>query len=418
MGSAREAAGQAVKTAQQQGTNSNRIASPPPLKARTNAKTNGVKIEKPNLEVNYRGPILAVVTVVAFAVATMRAEPAKPDAVLPWTLNPVGHGSLQLWVALYFITMPAKHVMDFFLNMLGNALGLHKMDEGDVKVRKLEKLETLDLSYLALNTMIEYIGMNHIYALLISEHVTYPLHEFNVWNGPVSFFLTMLLNDVLYCPWHIIAHERSFYPFVHKQHHRNFFPFRGYADAANQHPIEQWTGFGIYCLCLRISSATVGVHAGTAWCMTLAWALFNVGNHLAFDSTLHLPLPYPAYPRDHSMHHRILKCNYSTLTTLMDRLFGTYVPYQAPQGLKVDNPDFAGDRPEAVPSQWSVVGFGLWIMLSALVAEALKEGSVSPLLDVAALQVFGPACGLLAVTAAGCAASGPIAKALAKKKAA
>eukprot|EP00929_Paragymnodinium_shiwhaense_P043543 TRINITY_DN2238_c0_g1_i1.p1 TRINITY_DN2238_c0_g1~~TRINITY_DN2238_c0_g1_i1.p1 ORF type:complete len:410 (-),score=114.01 TRINITY_DN2238_c0_g1_i1:111-1340(-) len=399
---------QAQKTQQQ---NKARNASPPPVKA----KAAEGKVEKPQLEVNYRGPSLAVLTVIAFVAATLRAEPAQPGAVLPWTLNPAGHGSMALWIGLYVVSVPAKEVMDYLLNLLGNSLGLKKMDDGDVKVRKLEKLEAIDLSYLTLNTMIEYIGMNHIYALLISQYVTYPLAEFNVWNGPVAFFLLMLLNDVIYCPWHIAAHERNFYPFVHKQHHRNFFPFRGYADAANQHPIEQWTGFSIFCLCLIICSATVGMHAGTAWCATLAWALFNVGNHLAFDSTLHLPLPYPAFPRDHSMHHRILKCNYSTLTTIMDRLFGTYLPYQAPQGVKLDEADFTGGRPEAVPSQWSVIGFGIWMFICALAAEALSTHSAPNALEAA--QVFLPASGFLAAAAAGCAASGSIASALTKKKA-
>merc|ERR1711924_145832 len=143
-----------------------RIASPP-QKANADKKP-AKKVEKPKLEVNYKGPILAVLTVVAFVVATLCAAPANPEAALPWTLNPIGHGSLKLWVALYFITVPAKHVMDFLLNLLGTSLGLEKMDEGDVKVPKLEKLETLDLSYLTLNTMIVYIVMNHNYALLIS----------------------------------------------------------------------------------------------------------------------------------------------------------------------------------------------------------------------------------------------------------
>eukprot|EP00438_Fugacium_kawagutii_P034948 Skav211768 [mRNA] locus=scaffold674:508479:513919:+ [translate_table: standard] len=87
------------------------------------------------------------------------------------------------------------------------------------------------------------------------------------------------------CAW------RDLYPYCHKQHHRQFVPFRGYADAANQHPLEQMYGFAIWICSLWIISKVQGLHAATAWFGTLAWAVLNICNHLPFDTRIHLPLP-------------------------------------------------------------------------------------------------------------------------------
>lgn len=91
-------------------------------------------------------------------------------------------------------------------------------------------------------------------------------------------------------------------------------------------------------------------------------------NHLSFDGQLHLPLPYPAFPHDHQMHHRIPTCNYSTLTTVFDRYFGSFRPYQ-PIGEQAEA-KVQPTRSEAVPSPWAVVGLGVAIIIAALLAEA------------------------------------------------
>lgn len=364
---------------------------------------------------DYRGPVLAVAVVMSFALITQVSEPAVPGASMAWTLNPTGMLSIQTWWLMYVGTVPAKHVLDAILNFIGERIfNFKRMEAGsESKVKKLEVLETIDLSYLALNTVVEFIGMNHILAFLLGENVLKHLGAFNVWNGPVAFVLIMVVNDIIYYPFHAVAHMREFYPYVHKQHHRQFLPFRGYADAANQHPVEQSYGFSIFVMSLWLVSKLVGLHAASAWCAALSWAIFNVANHLDFDSLLHLPVPFPAYPRDHQMHHRFPKCNYSTLTTFMDRAFGTYREYngisEGIKAVKVDKAKVAAEEDSVVPSPWSFIGLAPGLVVCGVVAEIVRSAGSLPALEEV-VAVFMPTVALVALAAAGCMAYRKVAR--------
>lgn len=388
------------------------------------AAAGGAPTIRPSAPWDIRGPVLAFATVAAFLIVTLASGSAAEGTSLPRTLNPTGCLSLRSYLLLYILTVPAKHVMDAGLVFFATRVcHFRRMDAGETKVKRLETLEGIDLSYLVLNTMVEFIGMNHIVAFLISDNVLIPLSTVTILNGPLAFVVAMLLNDIIYYPFHVVAHVPRFYPYCHKQHHRQFLPFRGYADAANQHPIEQLYGFSIFIVSLYITSFTVGLHMATACCAVLAWALFNVANHLAFDSSIHLPLPYPAFPRDHQMHHRLNRCNYSTLSSVMDRAFGTFRPYQglsdgakgtetntegaAGAGAAASAAGAAAARPEAVPSPWSVVGLALGLVVAGLLAETARSGASPPPAEV--VQALLPTVAVLVTAATGCAASGLVA---------
>jgi len=336
---------------------------------------------------------------------TLASEPAKPGSFLPWTLNPTGYLHGSCYVLLYALTIPAKELMNTFLGLAAKAVfGFRRMDEGQGVVRKLEVLETVDLCYLALNTMVEFIGMNHVVAFLACGPVETRLRSFSIVNGPVAFVVVMCLNDIIYYPFHLVAHKRGLYPYCHKQHHRQFVPFRGYADAANQHPLEQMYGFFIFISSMHLTSRFLGLHASAAWCCFLGWAVLNIANHLAFDSTIHLPLPYPALPRDHQMHHRFPQCNYSTLTSFCDRLLGTFRPYRelgVPIGrqdspAKSEGRESEGQRPEAVPSGYSVAVLGLALLAAATACEAMELGELPEASE--AVLLLKPAIAIIIAT--------------------
>mmetsp|Transcript_5966 Transcript_5966/g.10730 ORF Transcript_5966/g.10730 Transcript_5966/m.10730 type:complete len:415 (+) Transcript_5966:87-1331(+) len=330
----------------------------------------------PQLRVDTRGPFLAVALVIAFILYTAQCPPAKDGSFLPWTLNPTGElNDIMAYVGLYAVTIPAKEFLNVILNFLGNSvIGYTRMDEthmGDGKVKKLEVLEFHDLCYLAANTLVEFLGMNHIAAFLLSGSVQYSGSLFNVFNGPLAFLAAFVINDFVYYPFHAVAHRRIFYPYCHKQHHRQFVPFRGYADAANQHPLEQTYGFSIWIFSLWITSKLLGLHAATAWLGTFLWALLNIMNHLPFDTRLHLPILYPALPRDHNTHHRFPNTNYSTLSSFMDRAFGSYRQYQA-FGQKQTPPAWTS-RSEAIPSGKSFFSLCFLLFVSLLAVETVQQ---------------------------------------------
>jgi len=333
--------------------------------------------------VDPRGPTLAAALVFAFIVYSMRSESAVDAGSLPWTIDPTGMlNDSKVYVGLYIATIPAKEVLNLILKFLGGALiGYKRMDEGDDgRTRKLEVLELHDLSYLALNTLVEFLGMNHIAAFLISDHVVYELKDFSVFNGPAAFALLFLINDVVYYPFHLVAHRRALYPYCHKQHHRQFVPFRGYADAANQHPLEQVYGFSIFIASAWLTSQLLGLHAATAWLSMLGWAILNICNHLAFDTRIHLPILYPALPRDHNTHHRFPNTNYSTLTSLMDRMFGTYRPYEAigHRSSKAVTAKKFSKRHEAIPSPKSIFCFGFLLVLALIAVDVYNHRGLVP----------------------------------------
>lgn len=350
----------------------------------------------PSTYVDPRGPVLAVALFGLFALLSASSGPAREGAILPWTLNPTGElNNFNTYVLLYALTIPAKEFLNVLLCFFGRyVLRCKKMDEGESKVRKLEVLEFHDLCYLAGNTVVEFLGMNHTVAFLLSSAVDYRLIKFNLYNGPLAFIFLMTLNDIIYYPFHLVAHRRSLYPYCHKQHHRQFVPFRGYADAANQHPLEQSYGFAIFILSMWITSKVCGLHASTAWCATLAWAILNICNHLSFNSRIHLPLLYPAYPRDHNMHHRFPNCNYSTLSTMMDRFGGTFRKYE-PLGAKKekledelpvgsakrvdpkDDSEVPLTRPEALPSPKSFWALAVALFVALIAVEVVTNGHIA-----------------------------------------
>lgn len=56
----------------------------------------------------------------------------------------------------------------------------------------------------------------------------------------------------MYTPYHRLLHTRWLYERVHAQHHEARFPSRGYADAANEHLLEQVGALSIHFAALRL----------------------------------------------------------------------------------------------------------------------------------------------------------------------
>lgn len=144
-------------------------------------------------------------------------------------------------------------------------------------------------------------------------------------------------------------------------------------------------GFFIFIASAWLTSKLLGLHAATAWLSMLGWAVLNICNHLAFDTRIHLPVLYPALPRDHNTHHRFPNTNYSTLTSLMDRLFGTYRPYEA-IGHKYSRAATAekfAKRHEAIPSPKSVWSTGVLLFFALIAVELYNNrGSLPDLHDL------------------------------------
>lgn len=348
------------------------------------------KVEAPASD--NRSLCMAGVSIAGFIALTVLSKPAAPMEFLPWTINPTGHiGSFGMYFIWYVISMLSKEILSLLLTFFAAKVFLCKRTDGeDAKVKKLMVFGNLDMFYLSLSTVIEFLSMSHLAAFLLNGPVETGLSSFTVLNGPVAFIFLLTINDIMYYFWHVAAHNRIVYPYCHKQHHRQYIPFRGYRDASNLHPIEELSGPAIFLASLFLTSRVFGLHSATAYCCTVSWGSFNIANHMAFDAPWHLPVPFPAFIREHQMHHRNLNCNYCMLTTMCDRLFGSYrsfTPLNQPVTEPTKTKWYEGKKPRpskerqrsrcsALPSPWAVVVLGVGLFAAAVLEEVWHSGKL------------------------------------------
>jgi sterol desaturase/sphingolipid hydroxylase (fatty acid hydroxylase superfamily) len=332
---------------------------------------------------DYRSAAAAWLTLIVGAVAVFLSGPVEHNARPPWLLNPTGILDWPILIAGPFVTYSGKELFQIILEKFEHHIIRVQRFEISAAKGKLEMLQHVDICFIGLNSLPEFILFNHIAAFCAGPLVEGHLAELTIMNGPVAYILSLLAFDFVYWLFHATLHHGSIYQYIHKHHHRQQVPFRGYADAVNVHPFEELCGATCFWLGLVFAASTIGMHAGAAWMAMGTWIVFNIGNHAEFDSPIHAPLPFPSGPRDHQMHHRVPNCNYAILTMLFDHLFGTYKPY-TPVGMKdCANPNEAKDSPTCkwkpdkptnglVPSPWCVLPFGPSLVVFALAHETCR----------------------------------------------
>lgn len=318
-------------------------------------------------------------TLIGGAIAVFLSGPVEHNTRPPWLLNPTGILDWGLLIAGPFVTYSGKELFQLLLTTF--EVHVMRVDRFEIAAAKgkLEVLQHVDICFIGLNSLPEFILFNHLAAFCSGPLVEGHLAALTILNGPVAFVLSLLAFDFVYWLFHATLHTAAIYPYIHKHHHRQQIPNRGYADAVNVHPFEELAGATCFWLGLVFAAMTVGMHAGAAWMALGTWTAFNIGNHAEFDSPIHAPLPFPSSPRDHQMHHRVPNCNYAILTMVYDHAFGTYKPYTPVCSIKDGgNPNEADSptckwRPEKpttglVPSPWCVLP-----MAPALVAFVLAN---------------------------------------------
>lgn len=160
-----------------------------------------------------------------------------------------------------------------------------------------------DKVYLAINSIMEHA---FLFGLLSLDYAQPSLLTV------VHFYGLFWLDDILYSALHRALHTRHLYRAVHAHHHAERCPKRGYADAGNEHPVEQVLALGAHFLLLRtyrFDFVAVAAHLGVK-------AVGSCCNHV--DYAVHVPLGFgvaidTAYHREHHQRHR---CNYAQFVSL------------------------------------------------------------------------------------------------------
>lgn len=242
--------------------------------------------------------------------------------------NPFGIGLTQ-WVALYFVKQTLLGVWDRVVDLLVRASGAPKLATDGSKT--LERLEFVDYAYLTINSVIEYVFLHGLFwYMLNSPLIARSAFDVTVFNTFPALFLMFAVDDLFYTPCHLLMHMPPLYEWVHKHHHRQRVPTRGYPDAGNEHPIEQFVGLGCVWGALLVVPRVTGLHAGTVFVYFSLYAALAMLNHMRYDVKFSW-LGFKYTVRAHEMHHRFPRCNYAQYFMFYDKLLGTFRDYVPPK---------------------------------------------------------------------------------------
>eukprot|EP00316_Scyphosphaera_apsteinii_P024643 CAMPEP_0119330216 /NCGR_PEP_ID=MMETSP1333-20130426/77782_1 /TAXON_ID=418940 /ORGANISM="Scyphosphaera apsteinii, Strain RCC1455" /LENGTH=331 /DNA_ID=CAMNT_0007339557 /DNA_START=18 /DNA_END=1013 /DNA_ORIENTATION=+ len=287
----------------------------------------------------------ASVFVAMIATVLMRCSGTSFLVLLnPWEV------SLLLWVVGYAaVRLSLLGFVDGLVWIVGPWLPPLPSRVGPKPVFQ-HKINFLDVTYLAINSIIEYVfAMNIFFLLWHSPFIVRAPSSLGVLNGIVAFWLLLIIDDSMYAPLHRFMHHHYVYRWVHKHHHRNTFPARGYIDAANEHPVEQIAALTLHWIAVHVVTHIVGLHVVTVGAHFGFKALGACFNHTGFDLRFKfLGIDYSV--RAHETHHRKPQTNFAQYVMFWDRLMGTYQKYESGHARREHDPTTA-PQPKAEPNR-------------------------------------------------------------------
>jgi len=274
------------------------------------------------LETLVLNPASALTAAVAYGLM-LRSGATFGSLLNPWAL------SLPLWVAGYLaVRMALLGFVDGFVWALAPRLPALPSRVGPKPVFQ-HKINATDVAYLIVNSTVEYVFALQISHLLwFAPLVVRAPTSLSLLNGPLAFWMLLVVDDMLYAPLHRAMHLQAVYRWVHKHHHRNTFPARGYIDAANEHPVEQIAALCLHWVAVHVVAHTAGLHVAAVLAHFGVKALGACFNHTGYDVQLRFcGIEYSV--RAHETHHRKPNTNFAQYVMFWDKLMGTYKEYES-----------------------------------------------------------------------------------------
>ena len=145
------------------------------------------------------------------------------------------------------------------------------------------------------------------------------------WQVLLDIVVVLMVYDFFYYLMHrFLFHGQGRMRQVHAVHHQARNPT--FIDAHYVHPMETFMGLGLFFLTIASLAAVLGpFHLVTIVVMYVLYVQLNQINHTRVD------LPYFPYRlltwmtvKHHKHHENMHMGNYSTITLLWDKLFGTF----------------------------------------------------------------------------------------------
>jgi sterol desaturase/sphingolipid hydroxylase (fatty acid hydroxylase superfamily) len=282
----------------------------------------------------------SVATAAAIVGLMHRSGTTAAELFNPWGVGPAA------WLAGYVaVRVALLGFVDGAVWLLGPRLPPLPSRTGPKPVFQ-HRINAVDVAYLLVNSLVEYVFAQQIFHLL--WHAPFIMRtpaQLSLLNGPVALWAILVADDALYAPLHRVMHHPALYKWVHKHHHRNTFPARGYVDAANEHPVEQIAALSLHWAAVHIVALSIGLHVAAVGGHFGLKALGACFNHTGYDVRLSFAgIDYSV--RAHEMHHRKPHTNFAQYVMAVDRLMGTYRPYESglPKGEEAKGTQAAAER--------------------------------------------------------------------------
>lgn len=227
-------------------------------------------------------------------------------ALNPWELGPLA------LVGAFFAVRGGIYVWDHLVEKLVELAGapLLPTRSKPIKPDLQPPLNPISYVYLFLNAVNELIFvMNIMHFMWYSPLVKLNMSDISPFNTFPALYVIFFVQDAVYAPMHRFMHWRPVYPWVHKHHHRQIYPSRGYADAANEHPIEHVIGVVSAWAGIFGAAYSTGVHAATLFIFFNIHAALAMLNHSPYDVEFSV-MGFHYSVKAHEMHHRKFTCNY------------------------------------------------------------------------------------------------------------
>lgn len=151
------------------------------------------------------------------------------------------------------------------------------------------------------------------------------LHAQPVWLMLLHVAAILMFYDFFYYLMHRFwFHGNGKMRRIHAVHHQARSPT--HIDAHYVHPLETFLGLGLFFVCIPVLALALGpFHAATLTLTYVVYVQLNTINHTFVDLPF-FPFRTLNYITDkHHRHHENMNMgNYSTVTLLYDKIFGTY----------------------------------------------------------------------------------------------
>lgn len=242
--------------------------------------------------------------------------------------------SLDEWTALDFVFLGCLLMLGLELNSLIIKVAGGLIQRSTIPVRgcHLDDFSPTDILYIRINKaatppFVYFLVRYMFYA----QNTEWDFSKISIMNTLFPIPVIVIIFDFFYMLLHWLLHMKFIYPYIHMHHHRQKAPSRATDDAVNVHPIEFFLGEYNHLFAVFIFTHILGreMHILSILILLILSGLLAALNHTRHDVVFEIYGVTIFDSKFHDVHHRLPRQNYAQFIPLWDKLFGTWLDYNA-----------------------------------------------------------------------------------------